>query len=127
MFGPVPPLVEPPGDYIKIAAGSACSLLIEKGIWPDIVVTDLDGDVRDQVEANEKGAIVVIHAHGDNMNALKEWVPRFRGQVFGTTQVEPRGNIHNFGGFTDGDRAVFLAAHFGVDRVLLQGFDLWWS
>ncbi len=29
----------------------------------------------------------------------------------------------NVGGFTDGDRAVFLAEHSGARRILLWGFD----
>jgi hypothetical protein len=29
----------------------------------------------------------------------------------------------NFGGFTDGDRAVFLADHFKAKNIYLVGFD----
>ncbi len=31
--------------------------------------------------------------------------------------------LYNFGGFTDGDRAVFLAHHFGSRSIQLLGFD----
>ncbi|MFO7619473.1 MAG: 6-hydroxymethylpterin diphosphokinase MptE-like protein [Thermoplasmata archaeon] len=110
-------------DAILISAGSAAEQLLVKGIMPDIVVTDLDGNVRAQVMAQRSGALVVVHAHGDNMPALREWVPRFRPPIIGTTQAEPFGLIHNFGGFTDGDRAVFMAMNFGASRIILRGFD----
>jgi len=96
---------------------------VEMDIWPEIIVTDLDGDVPAQVEAAKKGAIAVLHAHGDNMDAVIEWVPRFSPPVIGTTQAEPFPGIYNFGGFTDGDRAVFMAIHFGARRIILKGFD----
>jgi len=31
--------------------------------------------------------------------------------------------LRNYGGFTDGDRAVCIAEHFGAARVTLAGFD----
>ena len=31
--------------------------------------------------------------------------------------------MYNFGGFTDGDRAVFLAVHFNAKKIFLIGFD----
>ena len=43
--------------------------------------------------------------------------------VIGTTQIEPISDVYNFGGFTDGDRAVFLAEHFGAKEIELVGFD----
>src|SRR3989304_5832837 len=33
------------------------------------------------------------------------------------------GKIHNFGGFTDGDRCVFLAKHFKAKKIILFGMD----
>ena len=41
----------------------------------------------------------------------------------GTTQTEPFNKIQNFGGFTDGDRGVFLASHFKAKRIILFGMD----
>ena len=41
----------------------------------------------------------------------------------GTTQTKPIGKIHNFGGFTDGDRCVFLANHFKAKKIILLGMD----
>jgi len=106
-----------------IAADEAASVLIDAEVLPDIIVTDLDGRIQDQVRANSEGSVAVIHAHGDNMPAVKKWAPLFDGEVVGTTQSRPFGRIFNFGGFTDGDRAVFLARHFGASSVRLVGFD----
>jgi len=110
------------GEFV-VAADEAVSVLREHGREPQILVTDLDGKVEDQVEANARGCVAVIHAHGDNLTALRAWVPRFTGPVVGTTQAAPFGRIRNYGGFTDGDRAVCLAAHFGASPVRLAGFD----
>ena len=65
----------------------------------------------------------MIHAHGDNIEALKRYVPLFSGKVMGTTQVRPFGLLHNFGGFTDGDRAVLMARHFSATDIRLIGFN----
>lgn len=108
---------------VFISADPATSLLMEKNIMPDIVVTDLDGVVEDEVKANKKGAIAMIHAHGNNIDRLERYVPMFDGKIIGTTQSKPFDNIHNFGGFTDGDRAVCLADHFGAKKIFLAGFD----
>ncbi len=106
-----------------VAADEATSVLRKAGIRPDVIVTDLDGDVADQVAANAEGAVVVVHAHGDNVAAIEAWAPKFVGRVIATTQARPSGRVHNFGGFTDGDRAAFLADHLGARSLLLLGFD----
>ncbi len=110
---------------VIIAADGATSALLKKKLVPDIIVTDLDGYIPDQLTANEQGALLVIHAHGDNVEILNRWVPKFKGGLFGTTQTEPdeKNGIYNFGGFTDGDRAIFLAAHFEASRIMLLAFD----
>lgn len=90
---------------------------------PDIIVTDLDGNVEDQIKANEMGSIAVIHAHGDNIPAIRKYAPLFKGRVVLTTQSEPFDNVYNFGGFTDGDRAFLMAKHFGATKISLFGFD----
>ena len=41
----------------------------------------------------------------------------------GTTQAQPIGNLYNFGGFTDGDRALFLAVALGASQITLAGMD----
>jgi hypothetical protein len=110
-------------DDVFISADTATSLLIERNITPDIIVTDLDGVVEDEVKVNKKGAIVVVHAHGNNIDMLKRYVPMFDGKLIGTTQSKPFDNIYNFGGFSDGDRAVCLADCFGAKKIFLAGFD----
>jgi len=120
--GPSLELIEnfPPG--IDIAADGATSYLLENRRVPDIVVTDLDGDIEDLLRAKREGSIFVVHAHGDNMDAIKMNVPKL-GQTIGTTQTRPLGKLYNYGGFTDGDRAVFLAHHFGASEIHLYGMD----
>ncbi len=110
-----------PGDVV-IAADGATTILLEMGIVPEVIVTDLDGTVPDIIAANRRGSLVVVHAHGDNMTALEEYVPQM-SKVIGTTQSRPFDEIYNFGGFTDGDRCVFLARCFGASKIKLAGFD----
>ncbi len=106
-----------------IAADEAVAVASSMGLTPDVVVTDLDGRIEDLLAANANGAFAVIHAHGDNMEALERWAGSFSSQSLGTTQSRPFAQIYNFGGFTDGDRAVFLAEHFGASQIRLLGFD----
>ncbi len=112
-------------NYVKISADGATSALLNRNISPDIIVTDLDGFVPDQIKANSNGSIIIIHAHGDNFSEIKKYVPKFKEDIIGSTQINPSPyeNINNFGGFTDGDRAVFLASHFNAKKIYLIGFD----
>jgi uncharacterized Rossmann fold enzyme len=107
-------------SFVKIVADGAVKFLIENNIKPDIVVTDLDGDPRFLVKAEKLGAIMIIHAHGDNIDLMKKFIPKFR-KIVGTTQVMPVEHVYNFGGFTDGDRCVFLAEEFGAKDIVLIG------
>ena len=109
-------------DYVLVAADGATTALIEQKIAPDIVATDLDGNLDDILLANVRGANVVIHAHGDNMDKIAGLTPYFTS-VLGTTQAQPVGNLYNFGGFTDGDRAMFLAVALGASEITLAGMD----
>jgi uncharacterized Rossmann fold enzyme len=107
----------------KVASGSAVSRLLAIGVSPDIVVTDLDGDMDAQLEASRHGALTLLHAHGDNADLVRAYAGLFEGPVALTTQSAPRDIVYNFGGFTDGDRAVCFVRHFGCRRILLPGFD----
>jgi len=104
-----------------ICADGAVSALLQEGIIPHIVVTDLDGNALDLVRAS-KAAIMLVHAHGDNIPLLKELVPKL-DNVIGTTQARPIRGIQNFFGFTDGDRCVSLAVQFGARSITLIGMD----
>jgi len=109
---------------IVFAADAAAEVLDKNGIRPDVIFTDLDGAIDRFIDLNREGTIIVIHAHGDNMPLLHHWVPRFTGKVVGTTQAAPLPRVYNFGGFTDGDRAVFAAHDLGASSITLAGFDL---
>ena len=106
---------------IKIAADSSLKPLLENGIVPDIIVTDLDGDEDAIKKLSKKKSIFVIHAHGDNIKKL-QMVKEIKNCI-GTTQTRPFNKIQNFGGFTDGDRGVFLASHFEAKKIILFGMD----
>ena len=108
---------------VMICADDAILKCQKIGLLPDIIVTDLDGDIPAILKANKLGTLAVIHAHGDNIPALKEWVPEFTGKIIGTAQCRPPKGLHNFGGFTDGDRAVLMAEHFGAAKITLAGFN----
>lgn len=109
---------------IVFAADAAAEVLDSHGIRPDAIFTDLDGATDRFIGMNNEGTIIVVHAHGDNMPLLRHWVPRFTGNVVGTTQAMPLPHVYNFGGFTDGDRAVFTADELGASKITLAGFDL---
>lgn len=106
----------------KIVANGAVQVLIEGRIKPDIVVTDLDGNPSFLQKADKLGATMVVHAHGDNIAMLKKLVPKF-SHIIGSTQVMPVENVYNFGGFTDGDRCVFLAEEFSAKEIILIGME----
>jgi len=106
---------------VKIAADSSIKALVENGIIPDIVVTDLDGDENVLKKIAKTKSIFVVHAHGDNIEKL-EFAKKFKNCI-GTTQSKPFSKIQNFGGFTDGDRGVFLANHYGAKKIVLFGMD----
>lgn len=108
--------------YVKIAADGVVEILLNKKIRPDLVVSDLDGNPKYLRMAEKLGAIMVIHAHGDNIENLEKNVPKFR-KIIGTTQVMPTENVYNFGGFTDGDRSVFLAEEMRAKSITLIGMD----
>jgi 2-amino-4-hydroxy-6-hydroxymethyldihydropteridine diphosphokinase len=112
-----------PARPVVVAADAATKVCLDAGIVPEVITTDLDGPVPAEVAANRRGALVVIHAHGDNQPALEEWVPQFPGELAGSWAGPPRPALLDVGGFTDGDRAVFLAEDAGAAAILLWGFD----
>ena len=106
------------------AADAALDVLVQHGIRADAVFTDLDGATDTLLRSNREGTIAVVHAHGDNMPLLRHWVPLLTGPTVATTQSRPLPHVHNFGGFTDGDRAAFAANSLGAARIIFAGFDL---
>jgi uncharacterized Rossmann fold enzyme len=112
------------GGETLISAGSTTARLMRMGVVPDIIVTDLDGEVAWEIEAIENGALAFIHAHGDNIAMIEQVVPRLTRPFVPTIQCKPFGNVYNFGGFTDGDRAMLTALHFDVRCIRVIGWDL---
>ena len=108
-------------DVTKIVADGAVRALLEKNIKPDILVTDLDGDLKSIEKIGKTKIPIIVHAHGDNYEKL-EIVKKLKN-VVGSTQTRKIGKIENFGGFTDGDRCVFLAEYFNASKIVLIGMD----
>lgn len=107
------------------AASTAADRLLDRGVDVDCVVTDLDKHPEPVRELSRKGTPVAVHAHADNVELIREHVPTYDHQfLIPTTQAAPRGPVKNFGGFTDGDRAAFLADHLGADSLVFPGWDL---
>ena len=108
-----------------VAASTAAADLREAGVAVDCLVTDLDGDPALAREMAAAGTPVAVHAHGDNVESVRRHIPEMTvPAVLPTTQAEPRPPVYNHGGFTDGDRAAFLADARGADRLLFPGWDL---
>jgi len=110
---------------VVVAASTAADVLREAGVALDLVTTDLDKHAETVRTLTREGTPVAVHAHGDNLPLVEEWVPQCDGEwLLPTTQAAPVGPVENFGGFTDGDRAAFLADHFGAGRFVWPGWDL---
>ncbi|MHA1904152.1 MAG: 6-hydroxymethylpterin diphosphokinase MptE-like protein [Candidatus Thorarchaeota archaeon] len=109
-------------NAIYVAVDGAASAFIDTGQKCDIVVTDLDGDLEDIESVMDHGALPIVHAHGDNIDKIKRFVPRV-SSILGSTQVKPLHNVFLWGGFTDGDRACYIVSHYTPKRIVLAGMD----
>jgi hypothetical protein len=109
-------------DLVMVAADGAVSVLLEQGIKCDAVTTDLDGDIKHLMEMKRRGAILIVHGHGDNIEIVKSVVPEL-GDILGSTQVEPTNRAFLWGGFTDGDRACHVVSDYNPERMILAGMD----
>ena len=108
---------------VVVAASIAADRLRDHEIAVDCMVTDLDKNPETVVELTTAGTPVAVHAHGDNEAALDEWVPKLDHEfVLPTTQAAPADGVRNFGGFTDGDRAAFLADARGAAELVFPGW-----
>ncbi len=110
--------------WVVITAGK--SILKLKKFLPDFVpdvhVTDMEEHDEILIELERNGCILVLHAHGDNIDRIKSVVPKLNRFV-ATTQSTPFDRVYNFGGFTDGDRAAIIAKTFNAKSIKLIGFD----
>lgn len=106
-----------------VCTGDALHRLNQAAIPVSLVVTDLDSAPPLVAAHTRSGGLVAVHAHGDNTTAIADWVPRMdRSNVIGTTQHQPDGSLVNHGGFTDGDRAAFLANALHARSITLCGW-----
>ncbi|QFU83740.1 6-hydroxymethylpterin diphosphokinase MptE-like protein [Natronorubrum aibiense] len=109
---------------LVFAASTAVDVLVDHDVAVDCMVTDLDKNPETVRRLTHEGVPVAIHAHGDNIPALRSVVPDCAVEaVLATTQAAPRGPVRNVGGFTDGDRTAFLADHLGASRLVFVGWD----
>jgi hypothetical protein len=109
---------------VVFAASTAADVCLDAGVDVDCMVTDLDKNPETARDRTGEGVPVAAHAHGDNVDLVREHVPTFEGEfVLPTTQAAPRGPVENLGGFTDGDRASFLADHCGAATLRFPGWD----
>ncbi len=107
-----------------VVASTAADVLMEAGIDVDLMVTDLDKNIETACALTQQETPVAAHAHGDNIPVLREWLPQFEPDyTLVTTQAAPRGPVVNYGGFTDGDRAAFIADAFGAANLRFLGWD----
>jgi len=107
-----------------IAASTAADVLFEAGITVDCMVTDIDKNPETARQLTERGVPVAVHAHGDNSDLLREYLPTYEhSAVIPTTQAAPTETVRNFGGFTDGDRAAYLADYCGADELVFPGWE----
>jgi uncharacterized Rossmann fold enzyme len=111
-----------------IAVDGTSKLFHENRLIPNILVTDLDGDWSSIYWAIKNNTTTLIHAHGDNHHLIDEFFLEYedlklQSNIWGTTQNYISSDLFNFGGFTDGDRAIFLAFHFQVPIIGLIGFN----
>ena len=109
------------GGAVLIAADASFEKCLEDGIVPDVVTTDLDGVTAESLRSRD--TLFVVHAHGDNVDYVRRLLPEVGGLLIGTAQFKCSPRVEVPGGFTDGDRAVFLAYYYGARKVYLQGFD----
>lgn len=110
--------------FINLAADGASRLLSEKNIPVNGIFSDLDGITKKEFEY---GNFVIIHAHGDNIEKLRQFRSNIiaKENIICTTQVEPINGILNPGGFTDGDRILYFIKNLVLphQKIFLFGMD----
>ena len=57
------------------------------------------------------------------MDKIRKYLPQLE-RVVATTQTNPIGHVVNYGGFTDGDRAIHIAVYaLKMKKIILAGMD----
>ncbi len=108
------------GTVVVAVEGYTARRLASMGVRPHVVVTDLDFEP----EHVSLGDVAVVHSHGDNIDAVMRIAPTIPRRVM-TVQTWPRPCTYNVAGFTDGDRALYLALYMGAERAVVSGFYPW--
>ena len=110
---------------VVIAADGAARCCLDYNVKPDVIVTDLDGLTNEYLMLND--VIYVVHVHGDNISLLLRYLEILKNTPYTiyTIQVYPKLNhcLRIYGGFTDGDRAAYLAYYFKASSIGLVGFE----
>lgn len=115
---------DPDSVAAVIAASTAADVLSEAGVTVDCLVTDLDKNPGTATRLTHSETVVAAHAHGDNVPAVRRVLPTCDPDwTLVTTQAEPHGAVYNLGGFTDGDRAAFLADHLDATELSFLGWE----
>ncbi len=109
-------------EYVIVVADGAISVILDLGLHCDVIITDLDGTLEHLKKAKAAGALLIVHAHGDNIEIVKSTVPILK-DVLGSTQVQPTNRAFLWGGFTDGDRACHVVCEYSPKRIILAGMD----
>jgi len=60
---------------VVVAASTAADALRDRGVDVDCMVTDLDKNPETAAALTHEGVPVAAHAHGDNIPAVREWLP----------------------------------------------------
>lgn len=123
-----PILKEKRQHFFLVTADGSSNALMENNIIPDMVVSDFDGLTVSQMKSlAENRVILCLLAHGDNYQLIDDYLSILKPEfsVIGTTQAPAHYPIINPGGFTDGDRGVFLLHHLvPLDKpFFLFGYD----
>jgi hypothetical protein len=121
----LPEEVDRVGDAdLVFAASTAADVVRDAGFAIDLHVTDLDKNPETARDLTAAGVPVAAHAHGDNLDLVAEWMPQLEAaDTIATTQASPVDAVYNFGGFTDGDRAAFIADELGAAELRFVGWD----
>jgi uncharacterized Rossmann fold enzyme len=114
-------------------AGAVFSTLddeLAEEAWARTLCIISDGDGGDGlIQAIKREIPLILHAHGDNIHSWSKTVDYILSsgteiKLVLTHQLPKNMNgVYNFGGFTDGDRAVCFVHSAGVpnDRIVLIG------
>jgi uncharacterized Rossmann fold enzyme len=104
-----------------IVADGALRACLERNIIPSLIVTDLDGYIPDISWARKQGSEIILHAHGDNIARVFQYLSDINPNCITTTYPSVSSNC--WGGFTDGDRALMMSLSLNCNTIKMIGFD----